>query len=313
MSSLPIKCKSINPKMEYLINKDNILGKGTYGMVYEVQSRESGDLYAIKMVDFDGISPEERRLNLRETDFLSRLKKSPYILHLKDCFYHKNKMFSILDLASGSLRDYVLSSNYIQYSESLTFKIFEQLVYAVRDCHSSDIVHRDIKLENFLIKTYISGIPKVLLSDFGLSASNKPGELLNDFPGSPHYVPPELFNGIPYDGRQDDIWALGVCLYLLYNVRYPFDGGDQESPQFLDVLSNAVKHNSVKFHPDTPAELVNLINWCLTKTPKHRPSIYDIISSTWFSKNGKISDAIVKATPDFWSLSSWIAWMGYVH
>ncbi len=66
--------------------------------------------------------------------------------------------------------------------------------------------------------------PLITLSDFGLSRhieSSK--QLLTTRCGSPDYVPPELLLGQPYDGKQFDIWSLGVLLYAVMEGRLPFD------------------------------------------------------------------------------------------
>ena len=57
----------------------------------------------------------------------------------------------------------------IQLSEKQIKDIFKQMLESMQYCHSQNIVHRDVKLENFLIDTDEDGELIVKLSDFGIA------------------------------------------------------------------------------------------------------------------------------------------------
>ncbi len=70
------------------------------------------------------------------------------------------------------------------------FKILKAIAY----CHSYGVVHRDIKLENFLFESKGEG-SEIKLIDFGLSRFIRPNETISNSVGTPYYVSPEVLEG----------------------------------------------------------------------------------------------------------------------
>lgn len=81
------------------------------------------------------------------------------------------------------------------------------------------ILHRDIKLENILIKndTY-------KIADFGWSVKNLE-EKRDTFCGTLNYVSPEMISGETYNEKADN-WAIGILAYELLVGYSPFNGCD---------------------------------------------------------------------------------------
>lgn len=120
-------------------------------------------------------------------------------------------------------------------------RIFAELVIAVQYLHENFVIHRDLKLENVLLKYSLNEIYNmkdsidfthkniIELADFGLCKKIEAGELCTARCGSEDYVSPEILMGVPYDGRLSDTWALGVILYGLLEDRLPFDAPPNSS------------------------------------------------------------------------------------
>ncbi|EGW02417.1 Sperm motility kinase [Cricetulus griseus] len=96
--------------------------------------------------------------------------------------------------------------------------IFTQLVCAVQHCHKNNIAHRDIKLDNILLDDK----GNIKLCDFGLATRVTSGQGTKGFCGTLEYCAPELFSDKEYDAKAADIWSMGVVLYAMVTVSFPF-------------------------------------------------------------------------------------------
>ena len=106
--------------------------------------------------------------------------------------------------------------------------IFKQLLEAVRYIHSLGLIHRDLKLNNILIKSIEGGAIIPIIIDFGLSVEKI--NLCNlesglKFSGTPGFVAPELYMHREYD-EKIDMFSLGVILYFLLSGKLPFHSVD---------------------------------------------------------------------------------------
>lgn len=100
--------------------------------------------------------------------------------------------------------------------ETKCIKIFLQILSIVEKLHQKNIIHRDIKLENFLIDSN----DDIILIDFEFAI--KQNDLIQyRTAGSLQYISPEMLYNENYNVKTD-IWSLGVLLHVLVTKRYPF-------------------------------------------------------------------------------------------
>ena len=109
--------------------------------------------------------------------------------------------------------------------EPVCRRFFKQITEAFDYLHQKGIAHRDIKLDNILIedKTFM-----IKIIDFGFAAFCTDNQKLKIFCGTPSNMAPELVRKSEYDGRQVDMWALGVLLYALLSGTFPFRGQNEK-------------------------------------------------------------------------------------
>ena len=117
----------------------------------------------------------------------------------------------------------------VYFSEEEILKIFAQLSDALRLMHNHEllgkkIIHRDIKSHN----VFITEDGTVKLGDFGISKILEGSKArASTVIGTPFYISPEMVKGEKYD-EKTDLWSLGVLLYEMCALKYPFIGKSVE-------------------------------------------------------------------------------------
>ncbi len=263
---------------------DESLGEGTFGIVRVAIDRKTGNRVAVKITDKSNQRLQEFEHGpivalQRECQILSLLDH-PHIVKLYGGYDDGRKIHWFLSLMQGGTLITALQKEPNAFTPFLIQTIFRQLVDAISYCHSKNIIHRDIKLDNILIRD--PGLENifVVLSDFGFAIEQEVnGVNLTDFPGSPEYSAPELIRGNPYQGRPVDVWSLGVCLYTMVYNALPWYHPDQ----------NKLFYRIVRTELDPPFDvdptLLELIQGMLTKNPRFRWTLDRVRASAWFNQN----------------------------
>lgn len=96
--------------------------------------------------------------------------------------------------------------------------VLSQLISVLEYLHKSNIIYRDLKLENVIYDGKM-----IKLFDFSKAAKIDRNKL-TDLVGTLHYISPEVIKG--NYGLEADIWALGVLAFVLFTGRYPFTGNN---------------------------------------------------------------------------------------
>lgn len=171
-----------------------------------------------------------------------------------------------------SLHNYIKSFPERRMGESEAKRIFKQIVEGISYCHSNNIIHRDIKLENILLDEQ----KNVKIIDFGFAICATDTMKLKIFCGTPQYMSPEIVSKVEYVGQKSDIWSLGILLYCMLCGRFPFKGyNDQE-------LFRAIKRGRYDLPPYLTTESQALLRFILQQNPPDRPTTEEILLHNWF-------------------------------
>ena len=274
-----------------------VLGTGTKSIVKLGYSHILKRNVAIKVVD-KSISPKEKLLFETESKILEKvaqLNSKQYVSYLETLEDDRN-IYIIMELINGvELIDFYKG----RISELLTKKIFKQIVHSVEKLHQNHICHLDLKLENVM---YIRYLNQTILIDFGFSNTTiKLGvneiaetiEPINDikqthYCGTLHYSAPEILKEIPYDGKKADSWSLGVMLYCMLALCYPFDIEEEvensatNSPSYFSLVAEKIINDELNCDKISSNEARSLINSLLAKDPADRIYVHEILNHPWF-------------------------------
>ena len=225
------------------------LAGGGFGQVFLVRLKSTGELFAMKKISKSKTNIEDAQ---KERDIWIKVK-SPFVANIKEAFQDEGNVYLISEYAPGKDLWFLLDKKKGFNIKWTKFYIAE-LVVALDDLHSKNIIHRDIKLENILIDSK----GHIKLTDFGISKFLKNNEKAQTMIGTAYYMAPEIAFDYPYD-KEVDWWSLGVVMFVLLEGKYPFDVTNYRKRNFT-LEFNKIKDEKAK----------NLIQQFLQENPRKR-------------------------------------------
>eukprot|EP00033_Pygsuia_biforma_P002838 GCRY01003132.1.p1 GENE.GCRY01003132.1~~GCRY01003132.1.p1 ORF type:complete len:466 (-),score=125.37 GCRY01003132.1:6-1403(-) len=238
-----------------------VLGKGSYGKVMQVRKRDTGRIYAMKVMKKQAIiESNEVDHILSEKQILQHIK-SPFIVGLKYAFQSEDKLYLVMDFVNGGELFYHLQRERKFTEERAKFYCAE-IILALEHLHQQNIIYRDLKPENVLL----NADGHVCLTDFGLC---KEGVGINakahTFCGTPEYLAPEVIHGDARGyGRAVDWWSLGTLLYEMCVGIPPFYS------QNVQEMYKKILHAPLRFPSNLSAECIELLQGLLHRDPAER-------------------------------------------
>ena len=237
-----------NYKDYYDIIED--IDSGGYGTVYKGREKKKNELRAIKVMNLNKIR-ENLIYEIDEDDDIE--EKIKYYINgfieefeiMKKCCYNNNNSVKcyeyfnndnnfviIMELCDKNLSQLLLEkkkkdNRYFNSEEIL--EIMKQLNKTFKIMMENKIIHRDLKLENILIKKE-NGQNIIKLTDYGCS---KRLISLSNYGNTPDigtvvYMAPEILKGEEYNYKVD-LWSIGIILYILYFGKSPYIGLEKQA------------------------------------------------------------------------------------
>jgi tRNA A-37 threonylcarbamoyl transferase component Bud32 len=140
-----------------------MVGSGSYAHVYSYVDPDYGLKFAVKRAKTDLDDRDLERFK-QEFDVLSRLS-FPYVVKVYQ--YNKAQNEYRMEYCDTTLREYLRTKN-ATLSFAARKRIALQFLYGINYLHHRKLLHRDISLQNILLKVFDAGAVLVKLSDFGL-------------------------------------------------------------------------------------------------------------------------------------------------
>ena len=222
---------------DYLLT--DLIGYGSFGDVYLTQQQKNlNEKYATKVISKSNQFIESLK---REIYFLQQLTHEN-IIKYKDEKETKNNIYLVLEYCNGgelkNIHHRYITENNKPFPEEYVQHIMRQIFNGFYYLHTKNIMHRDIKLENILLKfesdkdldelNILKSTVKII--DFGFAKSLGENEVTVSICGNPIASDPRIIEGMlkktikeGYDDRVD-IWSLGIVAFQLLIGRSPFNG-----------------------------------------------------------------------------------------
>lgn len=240
------------------------IGKGGMADVFKAVDTILNREVAIKILRADLSTDAVSILRFEREAQAATALAHPNIVEIYDVGDYKGHHFIVMEYVPGrTLKQVIRSRGPLLNEEAVD--IMKQLTSAVAEAHSRNIIHRDIKPQNVIVKA--DGSVKIL--DFGIAMAKGSMQLTqaNNVMGSVHYLAPELAKG-DSASPQSDIYALGIVLYEMLAGDVPF-----KADQAVQV---ALKHMREPFprvrdiNPTVPQPIENIIMRATAKDPRQR-------------------------------------------
>lgn len=217
----------------YTYTATQVIGSGSFGVVYQATVSETTEIVAIKKVF------QDKRYKNRELSIMKELDH-PNIIKLRHYFYTPGEkqdevylncvMDYIPDTLSRLIRQYHRTKSQIP---KLVVKLYAfQLLKALNYIHTIGVCHRDIKPQNVLCDPN-SHILK--LCDFGSAKKLVKGEPNIAYICSRYYRAPELIFGATDYTTQVDVWSTG-CVIAEMVLGQPIFPGESASDQLVEII-----------------------------------------------------------------------------
>ena len=269
-----------------------VLGKGNFGKVMLAEEKQTGVLYAIKVLKKEFIIENDEIDSTRSEKrvFLTVAReRHPFLLNLHSCFQTETRVYFVMEYVGGG--DLMLHIQRQQFNLHRAKFYAAEVLLALEYFHKHGIIYRDLKLDNIMLT--LDGHVKI--ADYGLCKENMwYGNTTSTFCGTPEFMAPEILLEQRY-GRAVDWWAFGILLYEMLLGQAPFRGDDE------DEIFDAILEDDPLYPIQMPRDSVSLLQRLLTRDPSRRlgagPNDADDVKAHPFFRDVNWDDLINKRVP----------------
>jgi len=256
-----------------------VLGSGYNGVVrMGVSKINKTQKVAVKAFKLAGLQGDKKQQLESEVEIFL-VMDHPHVTRLFDVYESAEHLHMVMEcMEGGELFDRVTELK--QFSERDAADSVWQMLLALNYLHSHGMVHRDLKLENFLYDQKNSSHLKLI--DFGFSKVWESSIKMHVSCGTLSYVAPEVLEK-SYTS-QCDLWSLGVIVFILLAGYMPFSGA--EAIQTKNISEGKYKMKEERWK-NVSAEATEFVKSLLEVDPKKRLTCQTALDHSWIANRHK--------------------------
>jgi serine/threonine protein kinase len=208
------------------------LGRGAMGVTYKAFDINLRCLVTLKVISDRYLSDESARLRFLREARAAASVRHPNVASVFHLGRTGGSYFYAMEFVEGeTLEKLIKRSGSLE--ASLALEIVTQVAAGLGAIHEQNLVHRDIKPTNIMVRLKEERSVTAKIIDLGLaktldeSASEAGISSPGAFVGTPEFASPEQFGGVGVDIRSD-LYSLGVTLWVMMTGQTPFRGPSAE-------------------------------------------------------------------------------------
>uniref|UniRef100_A0A8D2ZWS0 Calcium/calmodulin-dependent serine protein kinase b n=1 Tax=Scophthalmus maximus TaxID=52904 RepID=A0A8D2ZWS0_SCOMX len=246
-----------------------VIGKGPFSVVRRCINRDTGQQFAVKIVDVASFtsSPGLSTEDLKREASICHMLKHPHIVELLETYSSDGMLYMVFEFMDGADLCFEIvkraDAGFVYSEAQLQIEPFDPHCVLLASKENS----APVKLGGFGVA--------IQLGESGLVAGGRVG--------TPHFMAPEVVKREPY-GKPVDVWGCGVILFILLSGCLPFYGTKERL--FEAIIKGKYKMNPRQWaHISESAK--DLVRRMLMLDPAERITVYEALNHPWLKERDR--------------------------
>ena len=282
------------------------IGSGGFAVVHRAKHLATGEIVAVKTLHVEGLghdsdadsdsdsssssddSSDEDEIHAmtlhdvqRELVMMQQLSMHPNIVTIREFFteHDDHVVHVVMDILEGPELDDLVNERAAPFPEDEVKVLMSAMLDAVAFMHGKGVIHRDLKLENFVLAKK-GDLKSLNIVDFGLAKALNARQKAQHVCGTLSYIAPEALLAGVY-GQGVDVWALGIAMHVLLTHTWPFDDDDED--ELYEQIVECDLDFDTEAWDNVSEEAKDLIQGLLDPNPKRRLTAAQALEHSWFT------------------------------